>query len=128
MQSLLLLLPHMDNICLVLAQSAAACARPKPSVYSCTLPHTTVSPSSHIPACRPGTDKPLEPSSTTAPLEEGTRPQELLLVAGLQPRLTLWQNQHCQWLLAALRGRVCQGPAAPIEVCVFSFTCLQHFL
>lgn len=26
-------------------------------------------------------------------------PQELLLTAGLQPRLTQWQNQHCQWLL-----------------------------
>lgn len=46
---LLLLLPHMDNICLVCAQSAAACARPKPSVHSCILPHTTAAPSSHIP-------------------------------------------------------------------------------
>lgn len=94
MQSLLL--PHMGSICVVFAQAAA---HPKPSVYSSC--HTRQCHKWPHPAdSSPGTHKPLEPSSTTAPLEEGMLPQELLLLAGLQPRLT----QHCQWPLAALRG------------------------
>lgn len=49
-------------------------------------------------------------------------PQELLLVAGLQPRLTLRQNQHCQWpwLLPEAECAVRQPQ--------YSFvSCLQHF-